>query len=444
MALASGFGAASRAVLQRPPLLTGTPGTGTLRKASMSMGGTDPMNIGTALATPNAPGFNPAGGAPSAVAPSYRPGIIGSIQRAGVNAIGAQGAPVPGTPGASLDDRYSHLMDSTGGMVGNDYGQYQDAYTGFGGAIDQFTGAAGQVGSFQPTETMGVGNAITPDFSRYTPQTIDSLNLGQYLSQAGSSAATQGVDFSNIENFDPSGAINTYANGAWGSIKANLGDQLNDIRNQDARLGRLNTGFFDKDRGTVINRATDQFTNNLAQTAVQGAGLKLNALTSAGGLKLSKAGQIDAATRAGGASGLGAALQIAGMNEGGRQFDVNQDYTRASGTNAFNLNRGNFIDTSRQNAGNAAAGYYGQAAGYAGQRAGMAQGQYNTDFGNYAGLVTGGLDRRTGQQNVDQQNKVNKKGTTLGAIGTGATIGSAFGPWGTVAGGVIGGIASLF
>ena len=441
MVMASGgFGVASRAALQRPQALTGTPGTGMLRKATNSMGGNDAMGIGTALANP------------ATITPNAAPGVPAVNYTAQQPGFGAAVSP-------TLDQRNDRLTAGSGQALNNSGQQYQDAYGNFGTSIDQFTGAAGRVGSFQPTATMGVTNAINPNFQQYTPQSIQSLGLGDYLSQAGSSAATQGVNFSNIENFDPSGAINTYAKGAFGEVQHDLGTQLDDIRNQDARLGRLNTGFFDKDRGVVMNRAMDSFNNQLAQTAVQGAGLKLNALTSAGGLNLSRAQAIDAATRAGGSAGLGAALQLAGMNESGRQFDVNQDYTRASGTNAFNLNQSQFVDTSRQNAGNQAAGYYGQAAGLAGQRAGMAQNQYNTDFGNYAGLVTGGLDRNFQQQQFnaqnkqnDKQNKINRTGSVIGGVGTGAATGAMIGSIipgvgtaiGAGVGGLIGGIGSFF
>ncbi|GAA4493430.1 bacteriocin [Pseudaeromonas paramecii] len=51
-------------------------------------------------------------------------------------------------------------------------------------------------------------------------------------------------------------------------------------------------------------------------------------------------------------------------------------------------------------------------------------------------------DREQVRESANDQLKAQKKQTTMGAVGTGAAVGSYFGPWGTVAGAAIGFLAS--
>lgn len=75
--------------------------------------------------------------------------------------------------------------------------------------------------------------------------------------------------------FDPTQAINTYATGAWGAAKEGMDEELANIAGSAAG-GRINTGFFDIDRGNVYRKTLANFGNNIAQTAVQGAQLQLS------------------------------------------------------------------------------------------------------------------------------------------------------------------------
>lgn len=70
------------------------------------------------------------------------------------------------------------------------------------------------------------------------------------------------------ENFDASGALNKYAQGAWGSIQSALGESLRAETGHAVGAGRFDSGFFDEDKGTVINRATSQFSNDIAQQSM--------------------------------------------------------------------------------------------------------------------------------------------------------------------------------
>lgn len=66
------------------------------------------------------------------------------------------------------------------------------------------------------------------------------------------------------KNFDASTALNTYAGGAWGSIKQGLDASLQAETGKAVGAGRFDSGFFDEDKGVVINRATDQLSNAIA------------------------------------------------------------------------------------------------------------------------------------------------------------------------------------
>lgn len=76
------------------------------------------------------------------------------------------------------------------------------------------------------------------------------------------------------ENFDASKALNKYATGAWGSISTALGNQLDDLSGQAVGAGRFDSGFFDQDKGVVVNRALSQFSNDIAGQSMNAAGLQ--------------------------------------------------------------------------------------------------------------------------------------------------------------------------
>jgi hypothetical protein len=76
------------------------------------------------------------------------------------------------------------------------------------------------------------------------------------------------------ENFDASKALNKYATGAWGSISTALGHQLDDLSGSAVGAGRFDSGFFDQDKGVVVNRALSQFSNDIAGQSMNAAGLQ--------------------------------------------------------------------------------------------------------------------------------------------------------------------------
>lgn len=76
------------------------------------------------------------------------------------------------------------------------------------------------------------------------------------------------------ENFDASASLNKYAQGAWGNISSALGQTLREQAGQAVGGGRFDSGFYDEDKGTVINRATSQFSNDIAQQSLGAAQLQ--------------------------------------------------------------------------------------------------------------------------------------------------------------------------
>lgn len=74
--------------------------------------------------------------------------------------------------------------------------------------------------------------------------------------------------------FDPTEAINTYARGAWAAAQPGIKDTMAEVAG-GAAAGRINTGFFDMDRGDVMNRAYTNFQNTLNQNAITGAEMSM-------------------------------------------------------------------------------------------------------------------------------------------------------------------------
>ncbi len=75
-------------------------------------------------------------------------------------------------------------------------------------------------------------------------------------------------------NFDASKALNTWAQGAYGSISSALDQRLKGLAGQAVGAGRLNTGFYDEDQGTLVRGAQQDFSNALASQALGAASLQ--------------------------------------------------------------------------------------------------------------------------------------------------------------------------
>lgn len=75
-------------------------------------------------------------------------------------------------------------------------------------------------------------------------------------------------------NYDASDALNRYAQGAWGSVSEGLKQVLADTRGKSVGAGRFDSGYLDEDQGMVIRQTANDFSNNIAQQAMNAAGLQ--------------------------------------------------------------------------------------------------------------------------------------------------------------------------
>lgn len=96
-----------------------------------------------------------------------------------------------------------------------------------------------------------------------------------------------------LGSFDAGGAVKEYATGAWQGAKMDLRDMLGEQEAASQRGGRLNSGFFDRDRGRVITDVNNRFAQALAAQAVQAAGITANAKGQSAQLRLSRASDAD-------------------------------------------------------------------------------------------------------------------------------------------------------
>jgi hypothetical protein len=104
------------------------------------------------------------------------------------------------------------------------------------------------------------------------PRRPNYSSVGDVQAAGDANIATQGAygergtqDYLNAaENFDASASLNKYAQGAWGSISSALNDTLKSQAGQAVGQGRFDSGFYDQDKGVVINRATSQLSNDIA------------------------------------------------------------------------------------------------------------------------------------------------------------------------------------
>jgi hypothetical protein len=104
------------------------------------------------------------------------------------------------------------------------------------------------------------------------PRRPNYNSVGDVQAAGDANIATQGAygergtqDYLNAaENFDASASLNKYAQGAWGSISSALNDTLKSQAGQAVGQGRFDSGFYDQDKGVVINRATSQLSNDIA------------------------------------------------------------------------------------------------------------------------------------------------------------------------------------
>lgn len=293
--------------------------------------------------------------------------------------------------------------------------------------------------------------------------TIDRYTGGpNRFAQAMGGANLAAWDDGGVGAFDAGAALKEYATGAWNDTKMDLGNLLGEQEAASQRGGRLNSGFFDRDKGRVITDSTNRFTNALAQQAVQAAGITGDMKARAAQMRLSQAGDRDRLALDGLGLGLEAGQSVtdaeleraSGMDRNrldairsGRELaldksqftddyryrgtkdaaDLNLD--RAKSLDEMGLDKSKYVDSWDQD--NA---QFGDTMDYNRQRdaANLAEGREGRDLETWMALgdryrneLTGMDDRITGRRNAKAQAKQNRFQNLISIGGLGIKAASA-------------------
>lgn len=209
--------------------------------------------------------------------------------------------------GASLRGRAGAFMDTLGGQVGqfgDEYGRYSDLYDSQDAdtgrridRMDSFTPEmlegfdpsflrdqrpealeqwdAGRLNNFRserteawnPSNLRGVSTAPLRNFNA-------GGTMRDYLTQSGGTQTWDTNATGATSAYDPRAAVDEYARGAAAQSRHVLAEQLEGAENAAARSGRLNTGFFDREKGSVIRRVGEDLNSRIATKAVDAAQIR--------------------------------------------------------------------------------------------------------------------------------------------------------------------------
>lgn len=89
--------------------------------------------------------------------------------------------------------------------------------------------------------------------------------------------------YRRAREFDPTQAVTTAAEGAWGQILPQVRDTIRDLRGRMVGAGRLRGGYGEMDEDEVWNRATQNLTSEIARNAMGAASLDLQNIQGIGG-----------------------------------------------------------------------------------------------------------------------------------------------------------------
>ena len=266
--------------------------------------------------------------------------------------------------------QYQGAQDLWNAQGADVLGAVGPAAAGQAGAIDASGSALSRLTAFSPTA-----------LQNYQPTALQAYDPNQYLKGPSGAASTYAganpltaapvapTDWSAasgatgaLENFDPSAAGKTFATGAVGQFNENLDTQLSALERKSAGTGRLETGFYTGDQGTVATNLGKDYNAQLAEAATTFSGQRESALAGAAGDYISiagtqgqeaqaKANEQDYVGATGRAQNLGAltAEEQMGVSEQetGAQLGLskandvsNLDYTQARDTSSMDLQAG--------------------------------------------------------------------------------------------------------
>ncbi len=181
---------------------------------------------------------------------------------------------------------------------------------------------------------------------------------------AGGPSALRGFSTSALDTFDPSAAESSYITGAQDKFNANLTSRLDTLQNKSVGAGRLRTGFYDRDQGSVATQLGKDYNADIAQEAGVFSGQRLSAMTSAAQLREAAAAGIDsnALTAAGQANSVASAnadralrgsedansfaLSRAQMGLTGAEYADTSAISRAEYEDSNLFDRAKYLDTS--------------------------------------------------------------------------------------------------
>ncbi len=103
----------------------------------------------------------------------------------------------------------------------------------------------------------------------------------------------QGEQMNKAFDYDPTPAVNRFAQGAWGSISEALGEQLKDLSGKAVGQGRFDSGFYNEDQGTIVRGGMRDFGNAMARTAVDAEGMRLGEVREGRELLMSRRGELE-------------------------------------------------------------------------------------------------------------------------------------------------------
>lgn len=183
-----------------------------------------------------------------------------------------------------------------------------------------------QIGGFDPARDVVAGTAATPmglDFSQFGLNPADFAQGGRFdfgLSGGGGGGFTVNPQ-SVMEN-----ALSAF-NSQLPSADLRLRDATEGLAKSTSALGRTGSGLFNRDTDTLTEReraARESLLGNLSfQAATTDAGNDLQAQIATGGFNQQAADRSLRGRTSGASNALQAALEGAGLNLSGQQFDIN-------------------------------------------------------------------------------------------------------------------------
>lgn len=186
------------------------------------------------------------------------------------------------TAGAGVDTAITGLeglgsthVDATSPT--NTEGFNSDATRGF--SPDATSGVdLSAVQNFQPTEQKGVNfdslsGVDLSNLSGFKNTNLDGTDVSSGLDSlaAGAQGSKSALSGFSASGFDAGAALKTYADGATSDFFKQQKISLDALRGSSVGAGRLDTGFFDKDQGDVIEELGRGYTSDIAKQAVAAA-----------------------------------------------------------------------------------------------------------------------------------------------------------------------------